>query len=89
MERATESTDHCIHGKPGAWCLACQESALPKCASCRRHAILNFTCFCGKRFCSRYCMEIVHPWSGCRNETVGPFQTPNEMASEIRTKIRA
>ena len=57
----------CTHGAPeGNYCHQCRLETMPQCGACKRHAILNFHCrHCAARFCSRYCMEIIHPWSSC------------------------
>lgn len=57
----------CTHGTPEEdYCRSCYQDTLPVCAGCRHHEILNFTCSrCGARFCSRYCLEIIHPWGVC------------------------
>ena len=57
------SAEQCPHGREPAWCLPCIQATLPQCAGCGRHAILNYHCSrCGARFCSPYCLDVIHVW---------------------------
>jgi hypothetical protein len=83
--KSPDAVEPCPHGHDPAWCLRCQEATLPQCAGCDRHAVLNFHCSrCGVRFCSRYCMETIHPWSGCRESRACPVEDNVEMARRLR-----